>query len=89
MSGQVQGATANRPVALSLGAAGAANAGAPGPLLPSPSANAAPGDGMALLYQLMQKNRNASMDAGKTRVEQHKRDKEIQLAAQHKALQDQ
>jgi len=44
---------------------------------------------MALLYQLMQKNRNASMDAGKTRVEQHKRDKEIQLAAQHKALQDQ
>ena len=88
MSGQVQGATANRPVGFAPGNAGPTNAGAPTPLLPSPSSDAAPGDGMALLYQLMQKNRNASMDAGKVRVGQHKADKEIQLAAQHKALED-
>ena len=89
MSGQIQGATASRPVTFTPGASGPANAGAPSPLLPSPSSDAAPADGMALLYQLMQKNRDASMDAGKTRVAQHKRDKEIQIAAQHKALQEQ
>jgi hypothetical protein len=37
----------------------------------------------------MQKNRNASLDAGRVRVAQHQRDKEIQIAAQHKALADQ
>lgn len=89
MTSQVQGATANRPVAFAPVTSGPNSAGAPSPLLPTPCADAAPGDGMSLLYQLMQKNRNASMDAGKTRVAQHKADKEIQLAAQHKAMQDQ
>lgn len=89
MSAQIQASIASRPVTAAAGNAASVGAASASPLLPSPSPNATPADGMALLYQLMQQNRSASMDAGKTRVAQHKRDKEIQLAQQHKALQDQ
>jgi hypothetical protein len=44
---------------------------------------------MSLLYQLIQKNRDASIDVGKVRVEQHKRDKEVEIAQEQQSLREQ
>ncbi|CAN5677841.1 hypothetical protein BH09MYX1_BH09MYX1_61150 [soil metagenome] len=73
------------PIALQ-GAVGGPSVPGTGSLLPAPSADAMPGDAMSMLYQLMQKNRETSMDAGKQQVESRKQDKEIQIAAQAAAL---
>ncbi len=71
---------------IGIGAAPGAGAppGAP-PLLPPPSSDAMPGDGMSLLYQLMQKQRENNLDMGKNQVESRKKDKEIQIAKQAEA----
>lgn len=57
-------------------------------LLPSPASDAMPADAMSMVYQLMQKQREANLDMGKTQVESRKADKEIQMAAQRQALAD-
>lgn len=87
MSGQIQGASASQPVALTSGTTRTGGACAPSPLLPSPAANAAPADGMSLLYQLMQKQRDTNLDMGKHEVEQRKRDKEAEMGAEAAAAQ--
>ncbi len=75
-------AVAFTPTQGTRGAAGGSS------LLPPPSSDAMPADGMSMIYQLMQKQRETNLDMGKQQVESRKADKEIQMAAQAKALAD-
>jgi hypothetical protein len=79
-------ATSVAPIALGAAPGAGAPAGAP-PLLPPPSSDAMPGDGMSMLYALMQKQREQNLDMGKHQVESRKQEKEIQMAAQAAAEQ--